>query len=1131
MNIGLMRGQVIHQRGLLLCRPDWSLRKVFEEFKEENKAYIDSSIFDSTYVVYVGNGRDNGDFIISSMDTVDPSTTISMLADFSTRYTQILYKYEWVCNLGSADVTRNHGQRMKKQKINAFKYMMESSREERYIPKLTETVKTGKGKLRNSVVTYLTTEDITFYKTEEENCTSIINTLTKVLWLLDGHHTKLETAPHVPSLPLPFQQKVPFRNIYHQGLKKKSIPNLQRDHLIEGIGDIDKLLCKKWIQYARFNAITRDMTRLKNVMIKYCDYLQNKAREVGENHRSLVPIRTLQSTQGFQLKRLKKFTTKLSGIVNTGGSSSLIEKYNAVKSVLENKPFYDPVNLREYAPEDKCARCHYYNMLRLPFNVHIFEKSTGNSEKHVFIWRIPDSDTDLSNTNSTSLCLKIDKELPTYHTRAMLKKATQTWPWLKRISNSALTALYKSFSGDASAIRITGGTIDTLMEKTNNGESITELSDFMTNSYKEREGKFNEFWQATNTILDENFIPDERRKDQILHRSSNVRSHAHLVDLVIDRLRLENKSIDNIPSEEWVRLQFEPSNKWARTSEKYTQQFHATFVLQTRLIRKYHPDHKFGSVLFNYFKQFCIKYRVHIMVRFLDDKCSIPIGDYASPVSAVRRQKRGINVGIQTATDHDHISVHIVPSVINIFEETPRHNESFYGGQVHVVLKDAIFEPSTAKRHMVELEYLSPPESNRSIEMIYTDGGGDHRTPFISVQKSYIAHFLNQDLDMLVAARTPPNLSVINPVERCMSIINLGLNGLALAREKMNDTVEDKIKSLSSKKKWRQAQKPYLEGKKSAVNYQKIVEDTTNNCNEIITKSIKSLKYKGEEFSVGKKATKESLDSFMRNMYRIDDKIDWNDDTLTKKKIMKSDSVLKFYNDHVSVTQYCFQIRKCLQPNCKYHKPVRMNINDFQKVKWLPMPTLNLQSPSEEKYKTFEEAIKLDNLPTDKDRPGMTAKPVKDSNVPVANFKCTQQKARKIICCKECKKPRLVYKDKVFSDQDHVSFENIMEEVSYSCGSWLLPPGHPLVNLIFISTNITCKSPISSQYYSKIGKNLDGYRNICFWCLEECEFAKEDPSYADKFRSFLPRCKDCKILGKTSYTRMQKNTTRKKNQL
>ena len=171
-----------------------------------------------------------------------------------------------------------------------------------------------------------------------------------------------------------------------------------------------------------------------------------------------------------------------------------------------------------------------------------------------------------------------------------------------------------------------------------------------------------------------------------------------------------------------------------------------------------------------------------------------------------KKTKQGIDVGIQSASDHDHISVHITPSVINTFEETPRHNESFYGGKVHVILKDSIFEPPTAKRHMVELEYLCSPESSKSISMIYTGGGGYHQTPFISVQKSYIAHFLNQDLDMLVAARTPRNLLVINPVERCMSVINLGLNGITLARERMSDDVEGHIKSIFSKKQWRESQ-------------------------------------------------------------------------------------------------------------------------------------------------------------------------------------------------------------------------------------------------------------------------------------------------------------------------------------
>ena len=40
------------------------------------------------------------------------------------------------------------------------------------------------------------------------------------------------------------------------------------------------------------------------------------------------------------------------------------------------------------------------------------------------------------------------------------------------------------------------------------------------------------------------------------------------------------------------------------------------------------------------------------------------------------------------------------------------------------------------------------------------------------------------DLDIAVAARTPPNLSVINPIERPVCVISMGLNGLALERKK-----------------------------------------------------------------------------------------------------------------------------------------------------------------------------------------------------------------------------------------------------------------------------------------------------------------------------------------------------------
>ena len=342
----------------------------------------------------------------------------------------------------------------------------------------------------------------------------------------------------------------------------------------------------------------------------------------------------------------------------------------------------------------------------------------------MLIWKVPEKSNDACSKESVKLCNKIESELPKYHTRAMFRKATMQWIWLKKVSYASLITLYKTFSGDASKVP-DNETAELLLEKINNGENIEDVSEMMNCSYKDREGQFDEFWDEAENILIELCIPDERRKDSALYKSRSIRSIFHLKELTVERLKLKNKSTEFIPSEEWIRLQFTPSNKWANTSKKYTARFNTKFSLQTRLLRKFHPDHKFGCVLFNYFKAFSVRHRHFISMSFLDDKCSIPIGHYDSPVLAVQRQRQKLDTGISSAADHDHIAMHLTPSVINIFEKPPRNiTESFYGGTMHVVLKCAIFEPSSPKRHMVELEYSASSSGLQSpIQMIYTGGG------------------------------------------------------------------------------------------------------------------------------------------------------------------------------------------------------------------------------------------------------------------------------------------------------------------------------------------------------------------------------------------------------------------------
>ena len=63
---------------------------------------------------------------------------------------------------------------------------------------------------------------------------------------------------------------------------------------------------------------------------------------------------------------------------------------------------------------------------------------------------------------------------------------------------------------------------------------------------------------------------------------------------------------------------------------------------------------------------------------------------------------------------------------------------------------------------------------------LYTEGGPDHRLTYLSVQLSLISLFLKLDLDLLCACRTAPFHSWRNPVERTMSILNLGFQSIGL---------------------------------------------------------------------------------------------------------------------------------------------------------------------------------------------------------------------------------------------------------------------------------------------------------------------------------------------------------------
>ena len=126
---------------------------------------------------------------------------------------------------------------------------------------------------------------------------------------------------------------------------------------------------------------------------------------------------------------------------------------------------------------------------------------------------------------------------------------------------------------------------------------------------------------------------------------------------------------------------------------------------------------------------------------------------------------------------------------------------SWYDGEVKVMFKEGAFEPSSPLRHSAELaNSISTQVENKPVLFIYSDGGPDHRVNFISVKIALITLFRKLDLDYLCAVRTAPYHSYRNPVERIMSIINIGLQAIALARRVMSEEMEVEVEKCNPMK-------------------------------------------------------------------------------------------------------------------------------------------------------------------------------------------------------------------------------------------------------------------------------------------------------------------------------------------
>lgn len=193
---------------------------------------------------------------------------------------------------------------------------------------------------------------------------------------------------------------------------------------------------------------------------------------------------------------------------------------------------------------------------------------------------------------------------------------------------------------------------------------------------------------------------DERRHQTVLYIPLAL-SVRDLREIIVERLNIiYNNSLPStihIPSQEWIRLQFCPTNATITRSIHHTSRFNVKFKVQSRLLRKNSDDTHYCAALFRYLREFCIKYHQWTCLISADDKHKIPIGEDVAVSTGVRNRRSMVTQNsILAAADHDFTKLSLTPSVTFFISIPNDISGSFYDGQVFVSYKDTIFEPSSA---------------------------------------------------------------------------------------------------------------------------------------------------------------------------------------------------------------------------------------------------------------------------------------------------------------------------------------------------------------------------------------------------------------------------------------------------
>ena len=223
--------------------------------------------------------------------------------------------------------------------LNAFQVMMAAAANEvgKNVPKQIESPKNGLDQLFNCILSHLSSSGCIFPKNVGPAGGTFVDTLTKLVWHLDGQYQKIEQEiPSSQKVPVIFKRKFSGYNLPEKSKHRKRVIRNLSCQKMEGLCIRTKELiqCLPFLDDAPINEFTVQIQQLVSLVEVYCTYLRSQAKRVA----------TSENTPRTPLE-LRTNVTVLK--INKGPVNKVLADLD---DKLSNSEFYIPVPVREFLP-------------------------------------------------------------------------------------------------------------------------------------------------------------------------------------------------------------------------------------------------------------------------------------------------------------------------------------------------------------------------------------------------------------------------------------------------------------------------------------------------------------------------------------------------------------------------------------------------------------------------------------------------------------------------------------------------------------------------------------------------------------------------------------------------------------